>query len=63
MSTKATKNFIGVYAEILEHYSKEPFDQLMCSRLSIVDEIAERCLTFTEYCDYHKTTVKMFNDV
>ena len=61
MSTKATRNFIGVYAEILDNYSKNSNE--MYNRLTILDEIAEKSLTFAEYCDYHKTTVKMFNDV
>lgn len=61
MSTKATRNFIGVYAEILDNYSKNSSE--MYNRLTILDEIAEKSLTFAEYCDYHKTTVKMINEV
>lgn len=59
MSTKATRNFIGVYSEILENYSNNSFE--MYNRLAILDEIAEKSLTFAEYNDYHKTTVKMVN--
>ena len=61
MSTKATRNFIGVYAEILDNYSKNSNE--MYNRLAILDEIAEKSLTFAEYCDYYKTTVKMINEV
>ena len=61
MSTKATRNFIGVYAEILDNYSKNSSE--MYNRLTILDEIAEKSLTFAEYSDYHKTTVKMVNEV
>ena len=61
MSTKATRNFIGVYAEILDNYSENSNE--MYNRLTILDEIAEKSLTFAEYCDYHKTTVKMVNEV
>ena len=61
MSTKATRNFIGVYAEILDNYSENSNE--MYNRLTILDEIAEKSLTFAEYCDYHKTTVKMINEV
>lgn len=61
MSTKATRNFIGVYAEILDNYSKNSNE--MYNRLTILDEIAEKSLTFAEYYDYHKTTVKMINEV
>ena len=61
MSTKATRNFIGVYAEILDNYSKNSNE--MYNRLTILDEIAEKSLTFAEYNDYHKTTVKMANEV
>lgn len=61
MSTKATRDFIGVYSEILENYSNDSFE--MYNRLEILDEIAEKSLTFAEYSDYHKTTVKMVNEV
>ena len=61
MSTKATRNFIGVYAEILYNYSKNSNE--MYNRLTILDEIAEKSLTFAEYSDYHETTVKMVNEV
>lgn len=61
MSTQATKNFIGVYSEIIENYLNNPFE--MYNRLIILDEIAEKSLSFSEYHDYYKTTLKMFNEV
>ena len=61
MSTKATQNFVGVYTEILDNYASKPTE--MYNKLKILDEVAEKSLTFAEYHDYYKTTIKMLNEV
>lgn len=54
MSTGATRNYLGIYQDILENYS----DDEMYNRLVQLDEIAETCLTFAEFKDYHKQSTE-----
>lgn len=56
MTTRATMHYLGVYQDIIENYE----DDEMFNRLAQLDEIAETCLTTSEFFNYTKNTRKYF---
>lgn len=49
-NTKATTHYLSIFMDITENYK----DEKMYQELEHLDELAQKCLTFSEYTNYHK---------
>ena len=58
-NTKATTHYLSIFMDIVENYK----DEQMYEKLNILDELAQKCLTFSEYTNYHKQTTEYLNKI